>query len=96
MPKAKAQVSRQARWQRKHRAMGLCALCSQPVFRGWRCKRHYELHQVKERLRHPAKVRGRYRDVTDRMLRDRLKELEASSARKAARPRRSRSRKRAG
>jgi len=92
MPRPDARISKQARWQRKHRAMGLCVLCSRPVFRGWRCQRHYELNNLKERLRHPAKVRGRYRDVTDKLLQQRLKELEAS-AKKSATPPRSRAKR---
>jgi hypothetical protein len=89
MSKADTGISKQALWQRKHRAMGLCVLCSRPVFRGWRCRQHYELNHLKEQLRHPAKVRGRYRDVTDKLLRRRLKELEMSM-KKPATPRRSR------
>ena len=36
MQKDESQISRQARWQRKHRAMGLCVLCSRPAYKGWR------------------------------------------------------------
>jgi len=46
MQKDESQISRQARWQRKHRAMGLCVLCSRPAFKGWRCKKHYEQHKI--------------------------------------------------
>ena len=91
MPKAKTEISRQARWQQKQHAMGLCVSCGRPTYRGWRCQRHYELHEIKARLRYAADVRGRYRDVTDRMLHERLRELEASMKRA---PRRSRSPKR--
>jgi hypothetical protein len=94
MHKTKEQISRQARWQQKQRAMGLCIACSRPAYRGWRCQRHYELHQLKARLRYAASVRGRYRDVTNKMLRERLKELEAPT-KKAAAPLRRKSRKRA-
>lgn len=60
MQKDESQISRQARWQRKHRAMGLCVLCSRPAFKGWRCKKHYEQHKITMRLRYIPKVRGRY------------------------------------
>ncbi len=61
MQKDESQISRQARWQRKHRAMGLCVLCSRPAFKGWRCKKHYEQHKITMRLRYIPKVRGRYK-----------------------------------
>lgn len=61
MLKDESQISRQARWQRKHRAMGLCVLCSKPAFKGWRCKKHYEQHKITMRLRYIPKVRGRYK-----------------------------------
>jgi len=60
MAKDESQISRQARWQRKHRAMGLCVLCSKPAFKGWRCRKHYEQHKITMRLRYIPKVRGRY------------------------------------
>ncbi|MFM7735146.1 MAG: hypothetical protein ACKPBU_04095, partial [Alphaproteobacteria bacterium] len=60
MAKDESQISRQARWQRKHRALGLCVLCSKPAFRGWRCRKHYEQHKITMRLRYIPKVRGRY------------------------------------
>lgn len=58
--KDESEISRQARWQRKHRAMGLCVLCSKPAFKGWRCRKHYEQHKITMRLRYIPKVRGRY------------------------------------
>ena len=61
MLKDESQISRQARWQRKHRAMGLCVLCSRPAYKGWRCKKHYEQHKITMRLRYIPKVRGRYK-----------------------------------
>jgi hypothetical protein len=61
MQKDESQISRQARWQRKHRAMGLCVLCSRPADKGWRCKKHYEQHKITMRLRYIPKVRGRYK-----------------------------------
>ncbi len=61
MLKPEHEISRQARWQRKHRAMGLCVLCSRPAFKGWRCKKHYEQHKITMRLRYIPKVRGRYK-----------------------------------
>jgi hypothetical protein len=61
MQKDESQISRQARWQRKHRAMGLCVLCSRPAYKGWRCKKHYEQHKITMRLRYIPKVRGRYK-----------------------------------
>ena len=60
MAKDESQISRQARWQRKHRATGLCVLCSKPAFKGWRCRNHYEQHKITMRLRYIPKVRGRY------------------------------------
>jgi hypothetical protein len=61
MQKDESQISRQARWQRKHRAAGLCVLCSRPAYKGWRCKKHYEQHKITMRLRYIPKVRGRYK-----------------------------------
>lgn len=61
MLKPEHEISRQARWQRKHRAMGLCVLCSRPAYKGWRCKKHYEQHKITMRLRYIPKVRGRYK-----------------------------------
>lgn len=60
MAKKKGQVSRQTLWQRKHREMGLCVVCSEPAYKGWRCVRHYEQHKITMRLRYIPKVRGRY------------------------------------
>lgn len=60
MEKKKTGVSRQTLWQRKHRALGLCVVCSQPAFKGWRCVKHYEQHKIVMRLRYIPKVRGRY------------------------------------
>lgn len=60
MPKDDSQISRQARWQRKQRALGLCVLCSRPAFKGWRCRKHYEQHKITMRLRYIPRVRGRY------------------------------------
>ena len=54
--------------------MGLCIQCSRPVFRGWRCRKHYELYAVKQRLRYVPK-HGRYGDATDEDLRAKLKKL---------------------
>ncbi len=59
--KDESQISRQARWQRKHRALGLCVLCSLPAYKGWRCEKHYEQHKIAMRLRYIPKVRGRYK-----------------------------------
>jgi hypothetical protein len=56
----KTGVSRQTLWQRKHRALGLCVVCSQPAYKGWRCVKHYEQHKIVMRLRYIPKVRGRY------------------------------------
>jgi len=60
MEKKKTGVSRQTLWQRKHRALGLCVVCSEPAFKGWRCVKHYEQHKIVMRLRYIPKVRGRY------------------------------------
>jgi hypothetical protein len=77
MQKDESQISRQARWQRKHRAMGLCVLCSRPAFKGWRCKKHYEQHKITMRLRYIPKVRGRYKVSGT---------AETATKRKAAKP----------
>lgn len=77
MQKDESQISRQARWQRKHRAMGLCVLCSRPAFKGWRCKKHYEQHKITMRLRYIPKVRGRYKVSGS---------TETATKRKAAKP----------
>jgi hypothetical protein len=53
-------VSRQTLWQRKHRALGLCVVCSEPAYKGWRCVKHYEQHKIVMRLRYIPRVRGRY------------------------------------
>lgn len=58
--KKKEGVSRQTLWQRKHRAMGLCVVCSEPAYKGWRCVKHYEQHKIVMRLRYIPRVRGRY------------------------------------
>lgn len=79
MQKDESQISRQARWQRKHRAMGLCVLCSRPAYKGWRCKKHYEQHKITMRLRYIPKVRGRYK-VGGAAL------SETASKRKTAKP----------
>ncbi len=60
MAKKKGQVSRQTLWQRRHREMGLCVVCSEPAYKGWRCVKHYEQHKITMRLRYVPKVRGRY------------------------------------
>lgn len=61
MEKKKRQgVSRQTLWQRKHRALGLCVVCSEPAYKGWRCVKHYEQHKIVMRLRYIPRVRGRY------------------------------------
>lgn len=60
MEKKKEGVSRQTLWQRKHRALGLCVVCSQPAYKGWRCVKHYEQHKIVMRLRYIPRVRGRY------------------------------------
>lgn len=53
-------VSRQTLWQRRHREMGLCVVCSEPAFKGWRCVKHYEQHKINMRFRYIPRVRGRY------------------------------------
>ncbi|MBM4247153.1 MAG: hypothetical protein FJ148_25730 [Deltaproteobacteria bacterium] len=78
MQKDESQISRQARWQRKHRAMGLCVLCSRPAFKGWRCRKHYEQHKITMRLRYIPKVRGRYKVSGST--------TEAATKRKVAKP----------
>ena len=78
MQKDESQISRQARWQRKHRAQGLCVLCSRPAFKGWRCKKHYEQHKITMRLRYIPKVRGRYKVSGST--------AETATKRKAAKP----------
>jgi len=60
MEKKKDSVSRQTLWQRKHRALGLCVVCSEPAYKGWRCVKHYEQHKIVMRLRYIPRVRGRY------------------------------------
>ena len=60
MEKKKGGVSRQTLWQRKHRALGLCVVCSEPAYKGWRCVKHYEQHKIVMRLRYIPRVRGRY------------------------------------
>lgn len=60
MDRKKESVSRQTLWQRKHRALGLCVVCSHPAYKGWRCVKHYEQHKIVMRLRYIPKVRGRY------------------------------------
>lgn len=60
MEKKREGVSRQTLWQRKHRAMGLCVVCSEPAYKGWRCVKHYEQHKIVMRLRYIPRVRGRY------------------------------------
>jgi hypothetical protein len=60
MEKKKEGVSRQTLWQRKHRALGLCVVCSEPAYKGWRCVKHYEQHKIVMRLRYIPRVRGRY------------------------------------
>jgi hypothetical protein len=34
-------ASRQTVYQEKHKALGLCRLCSEPIFRGGLCEKHY-------------------------------------------------------
>ena len=75
--KNKEGVSRQTLWQRKHRALGLCVVCSLPAFKGWRCQKHYEQHKIVMRLRYIPRVRGRY-DVGGS-----TEFLEAAKARRA-------------
>ena len=58
--KKSAQVSRQILWQRRHREMGLCVVCSEPAYKGWRCVKHYEQHKINMRFRYIPRVRGRY------------------------------------
>jgi hypothetical protein len=53
-------VSRQTLWQRRHREMGLCVVCSEPAYKGWRCVKHYEQHKINMRFRYIPRVRGRY------------------------------------
>ena len=62
-----SEISRQARWQRKHRALGLCILCSEPAHKGMRCEKHYKQHRISTRLRYVPKVRGRYVTKNDRI-----------------------------
>ena len=52
-------LSRQALWQRKQRELGLCVLCSEKAFKGWRCVKHYEKHKTLMRERYQPTVRGR-------------------------------------
>jgi hypothetical protein len=92
MQKDESQISRQARWQRKHRAMGLCVLCSRPAFKGWRCKKHYEQHKITMRLRYIPKVRGRYKvggasatEATTKRRATKTKSAAKSVAKKATR-----------
>lgn len=56
----KKEVSRQTLWQRRHRELGLCVVCSEPAFKGWRCVKHYEQHKINMRFRYIPRVRGRY------------------------------------
>jgi len=58
--KKSPQVSRQTLWQRRHREMGLCVVCSEPAYKGWRCVKHYEQHKINMRFRYIPRVRGRY------------------------------------
>jgi hypothetical protein len=97
MPQSDPSISRQARWQRKHKAMGLCIQCSRKVFRSFRCKRHYELHALKQRLRYAATKRGRQGGVTDELLRARIKKLSnpVRSAREVTAKARARPKRRA-
>jgi hypothetical protein len=85
MQKDESQISRQARWQRKHRAMGLCVLCSRPAYKGWRCKKHYEQHKITMRLRYIPKVRGRYK-VGGAALTEAGSKRKATRTTKAAKP----------
>ena len=78
MAKKKSQVSRQTLWQRRHREMGLCVVCSEAAYKGWRCVKHYEQHKITMRLRYIPKVRGRY-DVGG------ASEFRAAADREAAR-----------
>jgi len=86
MQKDESQISRQARWQRKHRALGLCVLCSRPAFKGWRCKKHYEQHKITMRLRYIPKVRGRYKVSGTTETTKRKAAKPAKPAAKAAKP----------
>jgi hypothetical protein len=89
MQKDESQISRQARWQRKHRSMGLCVLCSRPAFKGWRCKKHYEQHKITMRLRYIPKVRGRYKvsgASTDAASKRKTAKSAAKPAAKSAKP----------
>ena len=65
--KDESEISRQARWQRKQRALGLCVLCSEPAHKGMRCEKHYKQHRISMRLRYVPKVRGRYVTKNDRL-----------------------------
>jgi hypothetical protein len=65
--KDESEISRQARWQRKQRALGLCVLCSEPAHKGMRCEKHYKQHRISMRLRYVPKVRGRYVTRNDRL-----------------------------
>jgi hypothetical protein len=40
--------------------MGLCVVCSEPAYKGWRCVKHYEQHKINMRFRYIPRVRGRY------------------------------------
>lgn len=60
-PKEPGQLSRQALWQRKQRELGLCVLCSEKAFKGWRCVKHYEKHKTLMRERYTPSIRGRYK-----------------------------------
>lgn len=88
MQKDESQISRQARWQRKHRAMGLCVLCSRPAFKGWRCKKHYEQHKITMRLRYIPKVRGRYKvsGATETTTKRKAAKPAAKTTARAAKP----------
>jgi hypothetical protein len=39
----------QKEWRRRHKAQGLCILCSVPRFKNNRCVRHYELFMRRKR-----------------------------------------------
>lgn len=83
--KDESEISRQARWQRKHRAMGLCVLCSEKAYKGWRCEKHYEQHKLTMRLRYKPKVRGRYKVGGVKFSEDAArKKLEAAKKRTAS------------
>jgi hypothetical protein len=79
MPKSDPPISRQAQWQRKHKAMGLCTMCSRKAFRSLFCRKHYELRRLKQRLCYSPTRRGRKGGFTDAILRARVKELSGSS-----------------